>query len=530
MSHMLKRPWAVAGALGIAAATVAVVVLVTLVRKDSAHLPARPGSWAQVVPAPATVTPSDAAFTLADGASIVTTPDAAMPIGEYLAALLGHDTSVRSSTSPGAAERPRGGIGLALDPAAPEGAEAYQLDIAADGVSIRSRAAAGLFYGVQTLRQLMPGDLKGPITLPGGRAVDRPRFAYRGAMLDVARHFFGVAEVERLIGLSTMYKVNYLHLHLTDDQGWRMAVDSWPRLATEGGRTHVGGGNGGYYTKDDYRQIVAYAAARFVTVVPEVDLPGHTNAAQASYAELNCDGKATAPYTGINVGFSAPCAGDPDTNRFLTDVLGELAAITPGRYLHIGGDEATNMTPAAYASMVNRAQAVVAAKGKTVVGWHQIAGSTLTESAVLEFWDTSTSAPPAMNRAVAAGHPVILSPANHAYLDQKYDASTRIGLQWAGPTSVQASYDWNPSTLLTGIGERSILGVEGALWTETVTTMDDVEYLAFPRLAAIAEIAWSPASTHDWTAFRVRLGAQAARWNALGVHFARTGDVSWAAQ
>jgi hexosaminidase len=525
MGAMLERRWAVAGALGIAAVTVAVVVLVTVVHKDNP--PVRPASWAQVVPAPASVTPADASFTLADGAPIVTTPDASAPIGQYLAALLGHGTSVRSGAS--STDRPHGGIALALVPAAPEGAEAYQLDVDADGVSIRARTAAGLFYGVQTLRQLMPGDLRGPITVPGGRAVDRPRFGYRAVMLDVARHFFTVAQVERLIDLSTMYKVNYLHLHLTDDQGWRIAIDSWPRLASEGGRTHVGGGNGGSYTKDDYGQIVAYAAVRFVTVVPEVDLPGHTNAAQASYADLNCDGRATAPYTGINVGFSALCAGDPDTGRFLTDVLGELAAITPGPYLHIGGDEATSMTPADYATIVNRAQAVVAAKGKTVVGWHQIAGATLADSAVLEFWDTSTSAPPNVNRAVAAGHKVILAPANHAYLDQKYDDNTRIGLQWAGPTSVAASYDWDPATLLSGIGERSVLGVEGALWTETVTTMDDIEYLAFPRLAAVAEIGWSPASTHDWSAFRVRVGAQAARWAALGVHFARTDDVSWAA-
>jgi hexosaminidase len=349
-------------------------------------------------------------------------------------------------------------------------------------------------------------------------------------MLDVARHFFGVADVERFIDLSTMYKVNYLHLHLTDDQGWRIAVDGWPRLATVGGQTHVGGGNGGYFTKDDYRTIVAYAAARFVTVVPEVDLPGHTNAALASYPELNCNGQAPPPYTGINVGFSQLCATDPDTDRFLSDVLGELAALTPGPYLHIGGDEATSMTPAEYASVVNRAQAVVAGHGKTVVGWHQIAGATLTAAAVMQFWDTSTSAGPDVVRAAKAGHKVILSPANHAYLDQKYDPGTRIGLAWAGPTSVQASYQWDPASLLSNVDSSSVLGVESALWTETVTTMDDIEYLAFPRLAAIAEIAWSPASTHDWSAFRVRLGAQAPRWSALGVDFAHTGDVPWPAR
>src|SRR5262245_27232195 len=271
---MLKRRWAVAGALGIAAVTVAVVVLVTIVRDDNDV--ARPVGWADVLPAPASAVASGSTFTLADGAPIVATSDAAAPVAAYLSTLLEHGTTVRRGS-----DRPPGGIAVMQDPSAPKGPEAYQLDIDPDGVTIRARTAVGLFWGVQTLRQLMPSG--GAIVVPGGRIIDRPRLPYRGVMLDVARHFFGVADVERLVDLSTMYKVNYLHLHLTDDQGWRIAVDSWPRLASEGGKTHVGAGSGGYFTKDDYRKIVEYAAARFVTVVPEIDLPGHVNAALASY-------------------------------------------------------------------------------------------------------------------------------------------------------------------------------------------------------------------------------------------------------
>jgi hexosaminidase len=520
---MLKRRWAVAGALGIAAVTVAVVVAVN--GRPANHDVTRAVGWTDVLPVPASAVASGTTFTLTEGAPVVANSDAAAPIGDYLSRLLGHGSAVHRGAS-----RPSGGIALMVDPAAPEGSEAYQLDVDPDGVTIRARTAVGLFWGVQTLRQLLPaGAGAGRVAVPGGRIVDRPRLPYRGVMLDVARHFFSVADVERLIDLSTMYKVNYLHLHLTDDQGWRIAVDYWPRLASEGGRSQVDGGAGGYYTKDDYRKIVEYAAARFVTVVPEVDLPGHVNAALASYAELNCDGKAPPPYTGINVGFSALCPDDLDTDRFLTDVLGQLAAITPGPYLHIGGDEATAMTPEAYAKVVGRAQAVVSAHGKTLVGWHQVAGASLAKDAVLEFWDRSTYAGPDVVKAVSAGHKVILAPANHAYLDQKYDENTRIGLSWAGPTSVQAAYDWDPATVLSNVKESSVLGVEGALWTETVTAMADIEYLAFPRLAAVAEIGWSPASTHDWAAFSVRLGAQAPRWTALGVHFARTGDVPWVA-
>jgi hexosaminidase len=536
MERMLKRrrPMtgaAVAVALGLSAVLVVVLVLVTGVHHDGPTLspggsapsaPGRPIGWDAVVPAPASVTPANATFRLADGAPIVASSDPAVRVATYLASFLGHGTAVRRGTV-----TPRGGIAIQLDPAAPAGDEAYQLDITADGVALRARAAAGLFWGAQTLRQLTPADPAQPIVLPGGRVVDRPRFAYRGVMLDVARHFFSVADVERLIDLSTMYKVNYLHLHLTDDQGWRIAITNWPRLTTVGGSTEVGGGEGGYYTQADYRRIVQYAADRFVTVVPEVDVPGHTNAALASYRELNCDGRAPQPYTGIDVGFSALCADDPDTDRFLNDVLGQLAALTPGPYLHVGGDEAARMTPAAYATVMARAQAVVGAHGKTVIGWHQMAGTTLSRSAVLQFWDP-TSNSPAVTSAVAAGHKVIMSPANHAYLDQKYDPGTRIGLTWAGPTSVQEAYAWDPAKLLPRVGEESILGVEGALWTETVTTVADIEYLAFPRLVALAEIGWSPGSTHHWTEFRVRLGAQAPRWDALGVHFARTDDVPWA--
>jgi hexosaminidase len=523
MAGMAKRSWAVAGVLCVVAAVTAVVVF----RSQSGEAPAvqRDISWGDVLPAPVSAVATDATFTLTDGAPIVTQQgsDAAAGVGDYLAALLGHRTTGR----PGA-EQPAGGIALLIDESAPEGDEAYQLDISAGGVTVRARSAAGLFWGVQTLRQLMPGDLTRSIVVPGGRIVDRPRFPYRGVMLDVARHFFDVATVKRLIDLSTMYKVNYLHLHLTDDQGWRIAVESWPRLTTHGGGSEVGGGPGGYYTKDDYREIVAYAAERFMTVVPEVDLPGHTNAALASYAELNCDGKAPERYIGIDVGFSALCANDDDTDRFLGDVLGELAELTPGPYLHIGGDEASRMSADDYAKIVTRAQEIVTARGKTVVGWHQLAEATLADSTVLQFWDTATIAPDVV-KAAAAGHKVIMSPANHAYLDQKYDDGTRIGLQWAGPTSVQKAYGWDPTTHVLGIGEQAVLGVESPLWTETVTSIDDIEYLAFPRLAASAEIGWSPASTHDWTAFRVRLGGQAPRWAALGVDFARTDDVPWVA-
>jgi hexosaminidase len=335
-----------------------------------------------------------------------------------------------------------------------------------------------------------------------------------------------VAEVQRLIDLAAMYKINYLHLHLSDDQGWRIAIEGWPRLTSYGGATEVGDGPGGYFTAADYQQIVAYAASRFITVVPEIDIPGHTNAALASYPELNCDGVAPPRYTGITVGFSALCPTSDETYRFLADVIGELAAATPGPYLHIGGDEVPVLSHDEYATIVTRAQEIVAAHGKTAVGWHELAGARPMTTTVLQFWGTGSSAEGAID-AAAAGNRFIMSPANRAYLDQKYAPGDQIGLSWAGPTSVEESYDWDPARVLTGVAESSVLGVEAPLWTETVTTVDEYEYLVFPRLAAIAEIGWSPAQSHDWSAFRVRLGAQAPSWTALGVDFARVDGVLW---
>jgi hexosaminidase len=450
-------------------------------------------------------------------------------VAEYLAGLLRTATGfpVPVSTDAGAIE-------LRLDPGGGHGAEGYGLEATADRVVIEAAAPAGLFHGVQTLRQLLPPAIEsatggpGPWTVPGVRIRDEPRFAYRGLMLDVGRHFFGVADVKRLIDLAALHKMNHLHLHLSDDQGWRIAIDAWPDLTEIGSRSEVGGGPGGYYTKADYTDIVEYAAARYLTVVPEIDLPGHTNAALASYPELNCDGTAPDRYTGIEVGFSSLCVGSEVTYRFLDDVFGELAALTPGPYLHIGGDEAKTLGPEDYATIVERAQEIVARHGKTVVGWHELAAARLLDSTVTQFWGTTPEAPELV-AAAKGGTKVIMSPANRAYLDIKYDSGTRLGLSWPGFVEVDDAYDWDPATYLPDLAPDAVLGVEAALWSETISEMDEIEYLAFPRLAVIAELGWSPADTHDWDAFRQRLGAQGPRWTAMGIDFYRSPRVPWVA-
>jgi hexosaminidase len=368
----------------------------------------------------------------------------------------------------------------------------------------------------------------GPWEIAGGHIVDYPRFGYRGAMLDVARHFFGVAAVRRYIDQLALYKVNYLHLHLADDQGWRIAINSWPNLAVYGGSTAVGGDPGGYYTQADYSGLVAYAASRYITIIPEIDMPGHTNAALASYAQLNCNGVAPPLYTGTNVGFSSLCVPLELTYTFIDQVIGELAALTPGPYLHIGGDEASSTTPADYTTFINRVQQIVAAHGKTVLGWHDVVHATPLPSTVAQFWGTTTT-DSAVAAAAAAGTKVLMSPANRTYLDMKYRNNTRLGQKWAGLIDVNQAYGWNPGNYLGGVGETSVLGVEAPLWTETIRTTADIDFMAFPRLPAIAELGWSAYATHDLTVFKTRLGAQGPRWRVMGINYYHSTQVTWPA-
>lgn len=419
--------------------------------------------------------------------------------------------------------------------------EGYSLDVAAEGVRIGAATAAGALHGVQTLRQLVPASCSdGPLTIGAVRVRDYPRYAYRGAMLDVARHFFPVRDVERFIDAIALLKVNHLHLHLTDDQGWRLEIASWPELTGVGGSTAAGGGAGGFYTQEEYRGLVAYAAQRHITVVPEIDMPGHTNAALASYPELNPDGAAPALYTGTTVGFSTLMTGDPTTERFLSDVIGEVAALTPGPFLHIGGDECLSTSREDFVAFIRHAARLVADAGKTPVGWHEMgACDALPEGTVGQYWDYRTprgSAGDDILSFVRQGGAAILSPADVAYLDIVYEEGDAIGQDWAdGPTSLRDALEWDPARIVPGLAEAHILGVEAPLWTETVATIQEAEEMVFPRLAAVAEIGWSPApadtepveAARDFPEFAVRLAQLAEHWDAAGTSYRRTAEVPW---
>ena len=487
-----------------------------------------------LIPAPAEMAVGRGGFEIGGETEIVVAPGdrEARRIAGVLAALVG--TTVDSTPQVTTARPQTGAVRFVTDAARDDlGAEGYHLRVTRTGVVLTAATPAGLFYGVQTLRQLLPPRVEYTATLPRSlripavEVVDRPRYPWRGMMLDVARHFFEVEDVERVLDLMALYKLNRLHLHLSDDQGWRVEIPGYPDLTRIGGRTEVGGGPGGYYTVADYDRIVAYAAERFIEIVPEIDLPGHTNAALASVPELNCDGVARPPYTGTQVGFSSVCVDREETYAFVDAVVAQLAAQTPGEVIHLGGDEVEKLSDAEYARFMRRAQAIVASHGKRMMGWDEMVSAGLEPGSIVQVWQPQVRGTArGIARAVRDGAQVVLSPADRIYLDMKYDESTILGITWAGANGVRDAYDWEPASLVRGVPESAILGVEAPLWSETLGTISDVEFLAFPRLAGVAEIGWSPRG-RSWREYRRRLAEHGPRWEALGVTFFRSPEVSW---
>lgn len=484
-----------------------------------------------LIPKPVSVEQTGGTFTLTADTTIFVPADFddAAAVGQFLADTLRPATGFELVVIPVADEDV--GVGIRLDileNVREMTPEAYNLSVTAEGVLLSSATPEGLFRGVQTIRQLLPPSIERDEvqaeswTMPTVEIRDYPRFEWRGAMLDVSRHFFGVDVVKRYIDLMAYYKMNRLHLHLSDDQGWRIAIPGWERLTEIGGSTEVGGGEGGYYTQEDYTEIVNYAAAHYIVIIPEIDMPGHTNAALASYAELNCDDVARELYTGIEVGFSSLCINKDITYDFVDDVVREIAAITPGPYFHIGGDESHATETVDYLTFVERVQDIVASHGKQIIGWEEIAQAELNENTIVQHWNSRLAAD-----GVEQGAKVIMSPAQVAYLDMKYDATTPIGLSWAAFIEVETAYDWDPATRLNGVTEENIIGVEAPLWSETLEDLSDIEYMAFPRILGYAEMGWSQQADRVWDDYRVRLGAHGPRLRALGVGYYESDSVNW---
>lgn len=405
--------------------------------------------------------------------------------------------------------------------------EAYQLYINQDSIIINANTAEGAFRGIQTLRQLVPNTSNDTLAaqkiwpIPSGKITDNPNFGYRGAMLDVARHFFSVEDVKKYIDLLAYYKINMMHLHLTDDQGWRIEIKSWPKLTEIGGSTEVGGESGGFYTQEEYKEIVRYAQQRFMTIIPEVDMPGHTNSASVSYPILNGNGKTPKLYTGMQVGFSTFDTRKDTVYAFIDDVVREISAMTPGPYFHMGGDESHVTKKNDYIHFVNKVEKIVQKHGKRMIGWDEIANADIDSNAIAQWWSSKENA----EMAVAKNMKVIVSPANKAYLDMKYDTLTDLGLHWAAYIPVDTAYQWSPEDY--GIPKVNILGTEAPLWSETISNIEELEYLAFPRVIGYSELAWSLPENRDWEDYKVRLGDQAPFLERNNVNYYPSPLIDW---
>ncbi|RJO70954.1 beta-N-acetylhexosaminidase [Nocardia panacis] len=406
-------------------------------------------------------------------------------------------------------------------------AEGYRLEIAPQGITLHAADAAGKFYGQQTLRQLAGPDAfraarihPGPVELPCGVIEDHPRFAWRGCMLDVARHFRTRAEVLRFVDLIAAHKLNVLHLHLTDDQGWRIEIPDFPRLTEIGswrtgsmvgrhdGPERDGRPHGGYYTGADLREIVAYAAERAVTVIPEIDVPGHARAALAAYPELGPD--TTEPWqVWTRWGVSTALLDPSDyTREFFRRIFDEVLRIFPSQIIGIGGDEVPGATPA-HGRFAADLAAYLTECGRTAFGWDELLEAGALPPMVIAAWRSDAAA----TDAVAAGHRAVLCPEERIYLNHRESDRTDEPIPVGYLRTLQDMYDYEPAC---GPG---ILGIEAPVWSEQLDTMRRVEYQVFPRLCAVAETAWST-GPRDFTEFLPRLREHhLPRLDALGVEY-----------
>jgi hexosaminidase len=557
----------------VAAATASGLAVPAIATAPTHHSRNATARSSDVIPKPVSQAAGHGRYTLTPHARIVAGPGAtavANQLADDLRPATGYSLPVVTASGRYEARHDRD-ISLQLDrSAAVPGdrfGEGYRLQVSPHGIVARAATAHGLFNAVQTIRQMLPASIasstrrRGPWIMRATSIVDYPRYQYRGFMLDIARHYESPAATERLIDEATQYKINVFHLHLSDDQGFRLVINGFPRLTSIGGQGSVGTDGrtmdpGGFWTQDQYRQVVAYAAERFVTVVPEVDTPGHNNAIiMSEYGDtgnpllsdphsINCSvhNPPQWNYTG-DVGISALCPESSDTWTILGAIIDQLTALSPGPYYDLGGDEVPTsvLSQNRYAALVTKEAGIVAAHNKTPMGWADIssAGTKLPPGSVAEYWNPakdSESGTETATDAVAKGMKIVMAPANHAYLDQRYapNRPPNLGQTWACEKGcdVDQFYNWDPATYVNGVTDKDVIGLEGALWSETLRTRSEDEYMVFPRLLALAEIGWSPRTERTATSpayqdFLRRLGTEGPRFKAAGINFYPSPEVPW---
>jgi hexosaminidase len=519
---------------------------------------ADPNAPIALVPQPLEVERGAGQFTLKQGTAILVDKDSAdaMNVGRQLAQRLqrssGLDLTVSTSET---ADKQPGAIRITAEGAdASLGREGYRLDVAPDGVVITGGGGPGMFYGTQTLLQLLPPQVfsRSKVqesvswAVPAVRIKDRPRFPWRGLLLDVARHFFNKEEMKNFIDLMAQHKLNTLQVHLTDDQGWRIELKRYPKLTEVGAwRKSIGfgfnpkdgtaygkdGRYGGFYTQDDVRELVAYAQARYITIVPEIEMPGHAGAALSAYPEFSCFG---GPYDRDSGPMGICCPGNDATFSFLENVLAEVIGLFPGKYVHIGGDEVDkgNWTrcPKCQARIkqeglknehelqsyfVKRIERFINAQGRTLIGWDEILEGGLAPNATVMSWRTIESGVV----AASAGHDVVMTPTSHCYLDY-YQGKTGEPRGIGGFLPLVRVYGFEPLPAgLPADKAKHFLGAGGNLWSEFFPNYAQVQYMAYPRACAVAEVTWTEPKRKDWEDFKRRLETQLERLKAQGVRY-----------
>ncbi len=508
-----------------------------------------------VIPQPASVVTAAGSFTLMPQARIAS-PPAARAEAEFLAGRLRRSTGYRlpvESDPAGAAIVLR--LESGLERLGPEG---YRLVVTPARVELAAPARAGLFYGIQTLRQLFPVavEQETPVAgvawqVPALTIEDQPRFRWRGAMLDVCRHLLSADEIKTFIDLMALHKLNTLQLHLTDDQGWRIEIKKYPKLTEVGawraespkhGQRNQGDGKryGGFLTQAQLQDIVAHATARHITVVPEIEMPGHGLAALSAYPELGCTGGPYQPRTRWGVEPDVFCAGNPKTFAFLEDVLTEVLAIFPSTFIHVGGDECPkdrwNKCPKCQGVMKEKglkdAHALqshfiqhfdrwLAARERRLIGWDEILEGGLAPGAAVMSWRGVKGG----IAAAKSGHDVVMSPTSHLYLDYAQSKAPSEPESIGGLVTLRQVYSYDPVPAGFTPAEASrVLGAQGNLWSEYLYDFRKVQYFAFPRVCALAEVVWSPQSARSYDEFLTRLPSMLTRLDALQVNYRKVDD------
>ncbi|WP_373057203.1 beta-N-acetylhexosaminidase [Zunongwangia sp. H14] len=407
------------------------------------------------------------------------------------------------------------------------GEEGYKLAINSSGIHLQAAAEAGLFYGIQTLRQFFPpeiekGKLSRKVVLRYVEITDKPEYSWRGSMVDVARSFFGLEYLKNHVDRMALYKLNRLHLHLSDDQGWRIEIKSKPALTQIGSKSATEGGNSGFLTQQEYKELQEYALARNIILIPEIDMPGHIYAALRSIPEINCEDYSNLsparamppePYTGPQVGWSKFCLEKPEVvYNFVSEVIGELVGITKGPWIHIGGDEIEDPL---YEEFVVKADSIVQHYGKTSIGWEEVTKGKVSNSLISQEWHGEVE-------SVVKNLKTIESICSSFYLDHANVPGQENTNNWCKEdgVSIEDVYTYRSKN-------PNAIGVEAAVWTEYVLNDQMLDNRLWPRLIAVAEVAWSLEDHLDFNDFKVRLAAQSDRIKNMGIHHFKTPGVNW---